>query len=81
MMRQVIGLIGGVVLSLYSLYFIVPMLSLTKTGESSLFNATDPTIALSQSLGQGMYNAVWFIPLLVGAFLLISFALQRDPLE
>lgn len=80
-MREVVGLIGGIVLSLYAFFFIVPMLSFTKTGEASLFNSTDPTIAMSQSLGTGMYNVIWFIPFFVGAFLLMSFALRRDPLE
>lgn len=80
-MRQVVGLIGGIVLSLYAFYFIVPMLSFTKAGEAPLFNATDPTIALSNSLGTGMYNVIWWIPFFIGAFLLISYALRRDVLE
>ena len=80
-MRQVISLIGGIILAIYSLYFIVPMLSITKTGESALFNSSDTTIALSQNLGQGMYTVIWFIPVVVGVFLIISFALRRDAFE
>ena len=81
MMKQVVTLIVGIVLALYSLFFIVPMLSTTKTGESSLFNQTDPTIALSNTLGTGFYSAIWFVPVIVGVFLLISFALRRDAYE
>ncbi len=81
MMREVVGLIGGIILALYTLFFLVPMLSFTKAGESSLFNSTDPTISMSYTLGTGMYNVIWFIPLLVGAFLIISFALRRDIYE
>lgn len=80
-MRQVVSLIGGIVIALYALFFIVPMLSSTKTGEVSLFNSTDPTISLSQTLGTGFYSAIWFVPIIVGVFLLIAFALRRDVYE
>lgn len=81
MMRQVVSMVGGIVIALYALFFIVPLLSSTKTGEASLFNQTDPTIALSNTLGTGFYSAIWFIPIIAGAFLLISFALRRDAFE
>lgn len=80
-MREVVSLIGGIVIALYSLFFIVPMLSATKAGEAPLFNSTDPTISLSQNLGSGIYTIIWFIPIIVGSFLLISFALRRDIYE
>lgn len=78
MMREVISLLGGIIIALYSLFFIVPMLSTTKAGEAPLFNSTDPTIALSNTIGQGFYDAIWFVPIVIGAFLLISFALRMD---
>lgn len=81
MMREIVGFIGALVLALYALFFIVPMLSVTKSGEAPLFNATDPTIALSNTIGTGFYNVIWFIPIIVGAFLLISVAIRRDPFD
>lgn len=78
MMREVISLLGGIIIALYALFFIVPMLATTKTGEAPLFNSTDPTIALSNTIGQGFYDAIWFVPVIIGAFLLISFALRMD---
>ena len=78
MMREVIGLLGGIIMALYSLFFIVPMLATTKSGEAPLFNSTDPTIALSNTIGQGFYDAIWFVPVIIGLFLLIAFALKMD---
>lgn len=78
MMREVVSLLGGIIIALYALFFIVPMLSTTKAGEAPLFNSTDPTIALSNTIGQGFYDAIWFVPIIIGAFLLISFALRMD---
>jgi len=80
-MREVVGLVGGIIIALYCLFFIVPMLSITKTGESALFNSSDSTISLSQNLGQGMYTFIWFVPVIVGVFLIISFSLRRDQFE
>ena len=81
MMREVVALIAGIVLAGYALFFALPMLNTEKSAMNALLNATDPTIALSQSLGQGFYNALPFIPIIVGVFLIISYALRRDPLE
>lgn len=80
-MRQVIGMVGGIGIALFMMYFALPMLTITKSGEASLINATDPDIALSQNLGSGFYTVLPLIPILVGAFFLISFALRRDAFE
>lgn len=80
-MREVIGVIGGITIAEFALYFFLPALTLTKAGESALLNSTDPTIALSQNLGGGFYSVLPFIPIIVGVFLIISFALRRDILE
>lgn len=53
------------------------MLSTTKSGEAPLFNQTDPTIALSNNIGSGFYLAIWFVPVIIGAFLLISYSLRN----
>ena len=80
-MRQVVSLIVGIIVALWLNFFLVPMLSTTKTGEAPLFNATDPTISLSQTLGTGFYSAIWFVPVIIGVFLIISYALRREAWE
>lgn len=80
-MREVVAMIAGIVLAGYILFFALPMLTNEKSAMSSMLNATDPTISLSQNLGQGFYTALPLVPILVAVFLIIAYALRRDPLE
>lgn len=80
-MREVVALVGGIVMAAYILFFALPLLQTEKTAMGSLLNATDPTIALSNQLGQGFYSALPLIPVLVGVILIIAYALRRDQLE
>ena len=78
MMRQVAATITGIFMSLYFMYFFYPLLSTTHTNFSLLVNSTDPTIATSYTMGSGFYQIIPLLPLLIGAFVLINFALKRD---
>ena len=78
MMRTVVAVITGIFMSLYFMYFMYPALSTTHTNFGLLVNSTDPTIATSYTLGSGFYQVIPLLPLLGGAFILISVALKRD---
>lgn len=80
-MREVVSLIVGIVMVLYALYFAIPMLNNERAATVGFINMTDPTINNSVTLGVGFYDALPFIPIIVGIFLLISYSLRRDPLE
>ena len=80
-MRQVVGTLTGIFMALYFMYFIFPLLSTEHTLFSlqpTLVNTTDTTVVTSYNLGQGFYTAIPLIPLLIGAFVIINFALKRD---
>lgn len=78
MMRIVVGAITGILMALYFMYFMYPLLNTTHANFSILVNATDPTIASSYTLGSGFYQVIPLIPLLVGGFVIINYALKRD---
>jgi len=79
MMREVVGLIVGVAMALYFMYFMFPLLSSEHTYFSNplLVNVTDPVVVTSYNLGQGFYTALPWIPLFVGGFVIFSVALKR----
>ena len=77
-MRQVVSALVGIFMALYFMYFFYPLLSTSHTNFNILVNATDPVIAQSYTLGSGFYMVIPAIPLLVGAFVIINFALKRD---
>lgn len=81
MMREVVALIAGIVMAAYLLFFAIPLLTTEKSAMNAFLNTTDSTISLSQNLGQGFYSALPLIPVFVGVFLIISYALRHDPLE
>lgn len=81
MMRQIVAGITGVIMTLYLLYFAIPMLSIQYTASTSFFNQTDPTIVLSTTLGTGFYTILPLIGIFVMAFLVIAYALRREPFE
>lgn len=78
-MRSIIGMIGGVIMAGYVLYYAIPMLSYEKTATASIFNATDPTISLAQTMGTGFYSALPLFGVLAAAFLIIAIALRYLP--
>ena len=83
MMRMVVATITGIFMSLYFMYFIIPLISAEHTNFANplLINSTDPTVITSFNLGQGFYQIMPLVPILVGAFIIISVALRRDPGE
>jgi len=80
MMRIVIGLILGVAMALYFMYFMYPLLSAEHTYFSNplLVNVTDPVVITSYNLGQGFYTVLPWIPIFVGGFVLINYSLKRE---
>lgn len=80
-MREVVGALTGVIITLYLLYFAIPMLSITHDSAILFFNQTDPTISTTLALGSGWYSALPLVGILVMAFLLFSYALRREPYE
>ena len=80
-MREIVSVITGIFMSLYFMYFMYPLVFSTHTNFSILVNSTDPVIAQSYTLGSGFYQVIPLLPLLGGAFILISVALKRDPGE
>lgn len=80
MMRMVVGLITGLLMSLYFMYFAYPMMSTEHTlfNNPLLINSTDPTVVTSFNLGQGFYTVLPFIPILVGGFVIFNYSLKRD---
>ena len=82
-MRMVVATITGIFMSLYFMYFIIPLISAEHTNFANplLINSTDPTVITSFNLGQGFYQIMPLVPILVGAFIIISVALRRDPGE
>ena len=80
MMRVVVGLITGLLMSLYFMYFVYPLLSSEHTmfNNPLLINTTDSTVVTSYNLGQGFYTVLPFVPILVGAFVLINYSLKRE---
>ena len=80
MMRVVVGLITGLFMCLYFMYFAFPLMSTEHTMFTNplLINTTDATVVTSYNLGQGFYNVLPFIPILVGAFVIINYSLKRD---
>lgn len=79
-MRIVVATITGVLMALYFMYFVIPLLSTEHSNFMNplLINSTDPTVVTSFNLGQGFYQIMPAIPLLVGAFVIINYALKRD---
>ena len=82
-MRIVVACITGIFMALYFMYFVIPLLSVEHTNFSNplLINTTDATVVTSYNLGQGFYQIMPVIPLLIGAFVIINVALKRDPGE
>ena len=80
-MREIVGVITGLFMALYIMYFMYPLLNSTHTNFNILVNSTDPVIAQSYTLGSGFYQIIPLLPLLGGAFILINVALKRDPGE
>lgn len=78
MMRIVVAILTGIFMSLYFMYFFIPLLSVEHTQFNSFVNSTDTTIIQSYAFGQGFYTAVPLIPILVAGFIIISYALKRD---
>ena len=81
MMRQVVGTLTGVLIVEYLMYWIIPLISSEHTMFSAsplLVNTTDATVVTSYNLGNGFYNILPLIPILVAAFVLINYALKRD---
>lgn len=81
MMRQVVATLTGIFVVLYLMYWVIPLLSTEHTLFSAnplLVNTTDATVVTSYNLGQGFYNILPLIPILVAAFVLINYALKRD---
>lgn len=80
MMRMVVSLIIGVFMALYFMFFAFPLLSSEHTmfNNPLLVNTTDATVVTSYNLGQGFYTVMPFIPLLVGAFVIINYSLKRE---
>lgn len=81
MMRQIAGLITGVLMIGYFMYFGIPMLYTDHILFSPLVNSTDATVVSSNNLGGMFYSALPIIPLLVGVFVVFNYALKRDPGE
>ena len=81
MIRQIVGAITGVVLSLMFMYFMLPSMVIEHTQTSLMFNGTDPVIQQSYAFGSGFYTVLPFIPLIVSAFVLMSYALRRGPMD
>ena len=79
-MRVIVGLITGILMALYFMYFVFPLLSSEHTAFSNplLINSSDPTVVTSYNLGQGFYTALPWIPLLVGGFVVINYSLKRE---
>lgn len=80
MMRLVVSLIVGILMSLYFMYFVYPLLSSEHTmfNNPLLINTTDATVVTSYNLGQGFYTVLPFIPIIVGGFVILNFSLKRD---
>ena len=80
MMRLIVSFIIAVFMALYFLYFVYPLLSTEHTlfNNPLLVNTTDATVVTSYNLGQGFYTVMPFIPLLVGAFVIINYSLKRE---
>ena len=79
-MRQVVSTLTGIFMALYFMYWFIPMVSTTHTNFANplLINSTDATVVTSFALGQGFYIMIPMIPILVGAFVIINYALKRD---
>ena len=77
MIRQIVGAITGIVLSLMFLYFMLPSMNVEHTTTQLMFNGTDPNIVTSYAFGSGFYTVLPFVPMIVTAFVLISYALRR----
>lgn len=80
-MRQVVATLTGIFVVLYLMYWVIPLLNTEHTLFSAnplLVNTTDTTVVTSYNLGQGFYNILPLIPILVAAFVLINYALKRD---
>jgi len=80
MMRIVVGVLTGLFMSLYFMYFAYPLMSTEHTlfNNPLLINTTDATVVTSYNLGQGFYTVLPFIPLFVGGFILINYSLLRS---
>jgi hypothetical protein len=73
-----VGMLTGILMALYMMYFIIPLLSTEHTNFNMVVNATDPTIVTSYNLGQGFYTIIPLIPIFVGVFVLINYSLKRS---
>lgn len=78
MMRVVVATLTGIFMSLYFMYFFIPLLSIEHTQFNTFVNSTDTTIAQSYTIGTGFYTVVPLIPILVAGFIIISYALKRE---
>ena len=76
MMREVVGTITGILLALYLSYWFIPMVYQSHINFANVFNATDPVISQSYTLGLGFYQIALLVPIFVGAFVIISVALK-----
>lgn len=81
MMKEIVGLVVGIPMALYSLYFFLPLLSSEHAATQSFFNQTDPVIAQANDFGQGWFLVLPLAGIFVGAFLFISIALRRSQFE
>lgn len=78
MMRLVVALITGVLITLYFMFFMYPLMYSTHQNFANMVNTSDTVIVSSYNLGSGIYTALPFIPILVGVFIIFSVALRRD---
>ena len=80
MMRIVVSSITGIFIALYMMYFAIPLISSEHTSFANplLINSTDPTVVTSFALGNGFYQAMPLVPVLIVVFIWISIALKRD---
>ena len=80
MMRIVVSSLAGIFIALYFMFIAIPLISINRTNFMNplLINSTDPTVVTSFNLGNGFYQVMPFVPILIACFIIISVALKRD---
>lgn len=81
MMREVAGAIFSCFMGVTLLWFMLPMLTVEYEYVKLQVDITDPMIAPMVQLGDGIYQIMPFVIVLVVGFSVLAYATRREPFD
>jgi type II secretory pathway component PulF len=81
MIRETVGALMAVTMSVILLWFILPMLNVTYEQVKATVDLSHPTTETLVTLGDGMYLILGFIAVLVPGYLIFAYASRIVPFD